>query len=452
MMKHKWLTWEPQDVRIEAEQSRDEGKVLADVQSEVDALSVHGCQDTMMDFQKRVDRLFDTITDLPISREYTHKYNEPSDLAAIKVQRPQGPRRIAHTLGDSILADKIHGAWLGRCAGCLLGKPLEGLHTPELHALIRSGGASFLTDYVWKLNPSQQAWNQAKKDSTLDYWLNMDHMPTDDDINYTIIGMGVIKKHGMAFSPNHVVNDWLSNLPLLATCTAERVAYRNFINLSEPPQSATIRNPYREWIGAQIRADIFGYVALGNPQLAAELAWRDACISHVKNGIYGEMWVAAMLATAAVQSDLQEVIQIGLSEIPAHCRLAEDVKRVLHWHEEGLTYGEVCHQIHQQWDEKNSHHWCHTNSNAQIVAIGLLWGENDYQKAITRAVWLGFDTDCNGATVGSIMGMVMGAKALPQKWTGLLNDTVKTSVSGYNLASISQTAAEMFDLYKQASQ
>jgi ADP-ribosylglycohydrolase len=60
------------------------------------------------------------------------------------------------------------------------------------------------------------------------------------------------------------------------------------------------------------------------------------------------------------------------------------------------------------WDEYNQHHWCHTISNAQVVTIALLWSGGEFESAVTKSVWPGFDTDCNGATVGSVMGMILG--------------------------------------------
>jgi hypothetical protein len=201
-------------------------------------------------------------------------------------------------------------------------------------------------------------------------------------------------------------------------------------------------------IGAQIRADFWGYVALGNPQLAAEFAWRDASVSHIKNGIYGEMWVAAMLAAAPAVSEPRALIEIGLAEIPRRSRLAEDIHAVLAWHAAQLEYDEAVRRVHARWDEKNFHHWCHTNSNAQIVAIGLLWGENDFGTCICRAVQPCFDCDCNGATVGSIYGMMHGAHALPETWTRPLNDQLETGLTRYPLNQISDLARQTCALIK----
>jgi hypothetical protein len=293
-------------------------------------------------------------------------------------------------------------------------------------------------------------------------------MPEDDDTNYTVAGFVLMKRKGRDFCSDDVADLWLGDIPLLHTCTAERVAYRNLSNLVPPPASALLRNPYREWIGAQIRADFFGYAAAGNPKLAAEYAFRDAAISHVKNGIYGEMFVAAMIAAAALEgagaagagaagaksggaqeteAALRRIIDAGLGEIPAACRLAEDVKKAIAWRGQGLGYDQAIGRIHAQWDENIGHHWTHTNSNAQIVVLGLLWAEGDFEKAICRAVEACFDTDCNGATVGSIMGMLLGAQALPQKWIAPLNDTLDTGIAGYNRVSISALAKESCELF-----
>ena len=83
----------------------------------------------------------------------------------------------------------------------------------------------------------------------------------------------------------------------------------------------------------------------------------------------------------------------------------------------GMSAGEVEADIHARWDEKKRHHAIHTISNAEIVAMGLLWGELDFGRSICLAVQACFDTDCNGATAGSILGMMLGAKKLPARWT-----------------------------------
>ena len=205
------------------------------------------------------------------------------------------------------------------------------------------------------------------------------------------------------------------------------------------------KNPYREWIGAQIRADYFGYINPGNPNLAAQMAWRDACISHTKNGIYGEMFVAAMLAVASQTQNTQEIIRGGLAQIPHTSRLYKEVTEDLEAYKKGTTQEEWFNTFYQQYDENNPHHWCHTISNARIVVASLLYGNGDFARSICMAVQAGFDTDCNGATVGSIIGMAKGIVAIPKVWQEPFHNKLQTAIFGIGTVEISKRAEKTLE-------
>jgi ADP-ribosylglycohydrolase len=102
------------------------------------------------------------------------------------------------------------------------------------------------------------------------------------------------------------------------------------------------------------------------------------------------------------------------------------------------------------YDEKIGHHWCHTVSNAMIVAAGLIYGELDLEKSIGIAVSGALDTDCNGATVGSIVGMMLGAKKLPGKRTTPLCDHLISGVDGFGKVKISELASRTVMLIGKA--
>ena len=118
---------------------------------------------------------------------------------------------------------------------------------------------------------------------------------------------------------------WLVDLPAGRTFTAERVAYRNLLEGISPPRTARIRNPFREWIGAQIRTDLYGWANPGDPLRAAEWAWRDAAVSHTRNGLYGAMFVAAMASAAIGGADIGTVLDVGTSVVPPNSRMARAV-------------------------------------------------------------------------------------------------------------------------------
>jgi ADP-ribosylglycohydrolase len=177
---------------------------------------------------------------------------------------------------------------------------------------------------------------------------------------------------------------------------------------------------------------------MGDPVKAAEMAWRDASISHVKNGIYGEMFIAAMIAVAAVCDDVREVIEQALWEIPGNCRLRRDIDLVLGWHTNGDSVDDVIARIHGAYDEYSATGWCYTNANAMIVVMALLYGEKDFGRTICLSVQAAFDTDCNGATAGSIMGIMLGAGKINGYWPDAFHYKLRTSVEGYNLVTVDE--------------
>jgi hypothetical protein len=248
----------------------------------------------------------------------------------------------------------------------------------------------------------------------------------------------LVKKNGRDFTPEDVMKLWISCQPKTSYCTAERVAYLNYLRGYHPPVCAVYKNPYREWIGAQIRGDYFGYINPGNPELAAEMAWRDASISHVKNGIYGEMFIAAMIAVAAVNDNIKDIIYGGLAEIPATSRLYESIMTLIGKYDAGVSKEEAFDWINEEWDDDDEHDWCHTISNALIVVASLLYGEGDYSKSICMSVDVGFDTDCNGATVGSILGMRGGEGCVDEYWKAPTHGILDTTVVGAEKSPIAE--------------
>ncbi|MBR2988503.1 MAG: ADP-ribosylglycohydrolase family protein [Clostridia bacterium] len=427
---HDWEFYSS-NLQIEYTQSKEEGLDIeryGDVFMAVSRLPKSECK------KKLGDILFEVVSSAKQKEDY--KYIEPSDLERIKGLRknPQSP--ISYD--KSKLEDKIYGAWMGRICGCMLGKTVEGIRTNELVPFLKESNNYPMHRYIYRSDLTEETATKYKFGfAGRRYADEIDGMPVDDDTNYVVLAQELIEDSGRDFTPFDVAKAWLKYQGKDAYCTAERVAYCNFVKGFYPPESAIYKNPYREWIGAQIRGDYFGYINPGNPELAAEMAWRDASISHIKNGIYGEMFVSAMIAVASTTNDIQKIINGGLAQIPYTSRLYESVMDVINAFNKGVSQKECFDMIHDRYDEHSEHDWCHTISNAMIVVASLLYGKGDYGKSICMSVETGFDTDCNGATVGSILGMANGIKSIPQYWQKPINDTLHTSIFGVGTVKIS---------------
>ncbi|MFD5325822.1 ADP-ribosylglycohydrolase family protein [Streptomyces sp. NPDC127092] len=384
------------------------------------------------------EELLDALAALPSSLVP----REPTRLADITTACPHWPTPRPPVPGgggvrDNALLPRLHAAWLGRAAGCLLGKPVEKLPLHAIRALARATGNWPLGDWFTArgVPPKLLAahpWNRRSAGTSLAE--NIDGMPEDDDLNYPLLNLLLLQRHGRGFTTADVARLWLDELPAGRTFTAERIAYRNLLDGVEPPFTASRRNPFREWIGAQIRADMHGWTNPGDPAAAARQAHRDAVLTHTANGVYGAMFVAATVATAAVgAADVHEALATGLAVVPPESRLAQAVRlgiATARAHPGHRDFDTVVDRLHAAL---GGYHWVHAVPNAALLAAALTHADGDFTRSVCAAVSGGWDTDSNGATAGSVAGLLAGhPDRLPESWTSPLKNRLSTSVPSFD--------------------
>jgi hypothetical protein len=420
---------------------------------------------------KAIDPLYDELISLPINQALETK--EPSELSEIKKLRPQGPRDLNWKPSDEELLDRLHGAWTGRATGCALGKPVEIMGFAGENG--RLTGRQNIRKYLenrgdWPLKDyfSGRVTNDGLKlICELSHRENIAFMEADDDIHYSLTGLGVLEQYSPSFTWQNVARYWMEHIPVAYICTAERQAILNFQNQAShwEPTAATneftraYHNPYREWIGAQIRADGWAWACAGKPELAAEFAYRDAGWTHTRNGIYGEMFFAAMQAAAFVEPDPAKLVQIGLSEIPSDCRLAVLIRQCLQWVKESNDWETCVEKVEKACALISPWHYggtervegmnpVHTFNNAAICVLSLFYGKMDTVESITTSIMCGLDTDCNGATVGSIVGAASGRRRFKNDLAGRLHDTIKPNMLGFQEVKMKDLAQRTLAVWK----
>jgi ADP-ribosylglycohydrolase len=317
-------------------------------------------------------------------------------------------------------------AWTGRAAGCLLGKPVEKIPREGIEEILRATGRWPLTGWFTAVGlPSDVAarwpWNRRSAPTSLEE--NIDGMPEDDDLNYPMLALSLLESRGFAFTTEDVAQLWLDNLPAGRVFTAERAAYRNLLDARVVPETATYRNPFREWIGALIRADVFGWVSPGDVRSAARLAWTDARLSHTRNGVYGAMWAAALASAAMVCDTVDEVLDAAETVVPPSSDLASAIRLG----RDAASDGDVrsgLDALHQAYGHLP---WVHVLNNAAVIAHALAKGGGEFGPSVAIAVTAGWDTDSAAATVGGVVGALSG---VDEYWSKPLDGRIATSLPG----------------------
>lgn len=383
-----------------------------------------------------------TMKALPESAELAA--HEPNDLPGIQALRPAGPRRIWTAFNESDYRERLAGALLGRFAGCTLGAPVEFWEIKKMAAWAEELGDAFPPVDYWREIPQRHEKRYSVSRCDAYTREKMDGVPVDDDITYTILGLLVAEDYGRNFSIAEMGKAWVKYLPM--ACTAEDIALTNLKKDIPAEVAGATDNPFSAWIGADIRSDPWGYLAPGQPEFAARMAYNDAYLSHRRNGIYGEMFFSAAIAAAFTVDHPLRAIEIALSEIPAECALAHDVRWALEMAPTITNYLQARTAVDEHFKGMSG---VHTNNNACLTIWGLTIGGTDFTRVIGEVVAMGLDNDCTAATAGSIVGAVVGKAGIPAHWYARFNDIVRTYIIGHPQLAISDVINRFTAIAKQ---
>jgi len=309
--------------------------------------------------------------------------------------------------------DKVIGCWAGKNIGGVLGAPFE--------AKRQVNDVDF---YIQDLTKGP---------------------PPNDDLDLQIVWLAAVERYGRNVNASILGDYWLSYI--IPNWSEYGMGKANLRAGLEPPLSGLIDNVYKDSCGCFIRSEIWACLAPGQPQLAARYAYEDAIVDHEGEGMYGEIFCAALQSAAFVESDSMKLIEIGLSYIPPQSAMARCIKKAVECHKGKVPFLEARKRIHNEAPgtfgllqgtklneiKKEGNEGLEIGKpgfdapeNVGFTIAGFLYGEGDFGKSLCLANSCGEDTDCTCATLGALMGIISGAVKLPEKWTKPLDDKIVT--------------------------
>jgi len=246
----------------------------------------------------------------------------------------------------------------------------------------------------------------------------------NDDVTYEIAFLQAFSKKGKEVTSKDIALEWVALVPF--GWSAEEIGLKNIQAGIMPPKSGYFNNPYREWIGAQMRGAICGMVAPGNLKLAAELAFKDGVVSHHNNGVIGEIFNAMMVSYAYIESDTKKILKDCINLIPKDSEYYSIVKKALDISQKSDDWRSAWKSIEPDFKEYN---WIHAYPNAAAEVIALWFGNGDFDQTLHMIGMMGYDVDCNAAQIMTVIGIIN--KDVPKKWKEPLGKTIYTYCRQY---------------------
>ena len=312
-------------------------------------------------------------------------------------------------------AERVYAGVLGKIIGVYVGRPFEGW---PYERILRELGE-------------------------IDYYVNdrVESKPpivvTDDDITGTFTFLRALPDYDNTpdLTPAQIGQTWLNYIIENRTIlwwgglgnSTEHTAYLRLKNGIEAPRSGSMElngKTIAEQIGSQIFIDGWAMVNPGDPERAADFAGRAARVSHDGEAVYGAQLLAAMESQAFVESDINRLIDVGLSVIPRDSVISRMIGDIRHWHAGQKNWHLGFERLAGIYNYENYPGNCHMVPNHGLIILALLYGNGDFSESIKVVNTAGWDTDCNSGNVGCLLGIRNGLTGFDgnRDWRGPVAD------------------------------
>jgi ADP-ribosylglycohydrolase len=311
---------------------------------------------------------------------------------------------------------KIHAGWIAQIIGAAVGTAIEGYDSGHIKKAFGE-----IHGYVRKPNTY------------------------NDDITYEIAFLEAFSKKGYQVSSADIAEEWAALIP--TGWSAEDIALKNIMLGVYPPESGYRSNPFREWIGAQMRGAICGMCAPADPSRAAGLAFRDGVVSHHNNGVLGEVFNAVMCSMAFCERSMKEIVRKAIGMIPKDSEYYAVVSSAWELCEKSGDYMSAWKVCEKKYEEYN---WIHAYPNAAVEVIALYFCGDDFDTCLNMICMMGQDADCNAAQVMTLFGLSRGLGCIGRKWLDPIQDDLYSYIRGYEKTKITSIARKTADSVRSA--
>jgi hypothetical protein len=253
---------------------------------------------------------------------------------------------------------------------------------------------------------------------------------TDDDYYYEMVAIRAFEKYGINLTVEQLGDQWLENSAGSWGSSAEALALLK--RGVKAPDTGNPRYNKLWWtIGPEFSSDVYGTLAPGMPNVAAEMARRLTHVNGYAEGTDGAVFVSGMISLGFVETDTRTIVRKAASLISPLSPYRQCLDMVIAMADAGKQPEEIFHAINDRWGIE----YPATNNavvNGGVVATSVWFGGGDWSRtenlAFTAADFA--DTDCNAANAGSVIGAMHGMSALPADVAASFNDTVRDATMG----------------------